>query len=551
MTGGDIVVISGELMIHLLIILLYAVALSLAFRLLFARLAPAAKRLAFGMLAAQILVIIAALAIEPSSAFEKWLWDFESEWNIPATLASTQLAAVGGVLLLMVWPAPAPSQRLYCLGIGLLFVFLALDEYFLLHERIHNWTRVYAALGAAVVGATLLYTARAPRPEWLARLSLLPGLAVAAAGAMIFNFLPETCVKLDFVRLSGCLDFLFLGEALELIGVWLSLAAALGMFSAVTRTGKRRVQLALYALPLLWIALLIYDPILLRLELKFLATPTAIALESDTSIHGFRRERQARDITFQLYASTPQGAYIGLGYSIHLIDQVTGESIASSDKHAGSQLSFKLDSDFTHIYRQRMRLELPADAPRNRALWAVLTLWRKDGDAFQRQAIRQSDRRQLSDTQVVLDELVLPAEPPAAITNPIARFANGFSLEAAVMPQRLQPGATMEVAFSWRAESEINEDYTQFLHFIHERSGEQIVFDQEPLGARLPTRLWHKGLADSETWALPLPADLAPGRYQAFTGLYRSRDLERAAASSAQGTPLLNAQVPLGSLMVE
>jgi len=47
------------------------------------------------------------------------------------------------------------------------------------------------------------------------------------------------------------------------------------------------------------------------------------------------------------------------------------------------------------------------------------------------------------------------------------------------------------------AESDGREEYVQFLHLGHEESGEWQVYDQQPLGARLPTRLWYSGLVDS------------------------------------------------------
>ena len=82
-------------------------------------------------------------------------------------------------------------------------------------------------------------------------------------------------------------------------------------------------------------------------------------------------------------------------------------------------------------------------------------------------------------------------------------------------------------------------------------SGVWFVYDHQPLGPRLPTRLWYSGLADSETWQVPLPADLAPGRYNIFTGLYRARDQERIPASDADGEPWLDARVSLGALIIE
>ena len=76
-------------------------------------------------------------------------------------------------------------------------------------------------------------------------------------------------------------------------------------------------------------------------------------------------------------------------------------------------------------------------------------------------------------------------------------------------------------------------------------------FDQQPLGPRLPTRLWYKGLADSETWHVPLPADLPRGSYSAYTGLYKSQDLQRLPATDADGASWPEGAVRLGKLAVE
>ena len=74
------------------------------------------------------------------------------------------------------------------------------------------------------------------------------------------------------------------------------------------------------------------------------------------------------------------------------------------------------------------------------------------------------------------------------------------------------------------------------------------VYDQQPLGPRLPTRLWYSGLADSETWRVPLPADVAPGRYAVYTGLYRANDKERLPAVGADGALFPDARIPLANL---
>ena len=151
----------------------------------------------------------------------------------------------------------------------------------------------------------------------------------------------------------------------------------------------------------------------------------------------------------------------------------------------------------------------------------------------------------------MLGELVLPAVESGWSPVPLAAFENGFALESVDLPNQAQRGETLDITFAWRSNAAGLDNYSQFLHFIHAESGQWWGYDQSPLGMRLPTRLWYTGLADSETWQVPLPADLAPGRYMVFTGLYRASDLERVPARAAEGTPWLDNRVVLGSLILE
>ena len=270
-------------------------------------------------------------------------------------------------------------------------------------------------------------------------------------------------------------------------------------------------------------------------------------------MHGYRIDSGEEAVLIRLYASGRPWNYIWLGYSIHLVDRVSGESVASLDEWADRRHGFwLLGPDYMSIYRQWMELEIPPAATANRALWVVLTLWREQDGEYVRQKVLASDHQLLDDTQVVLGELVLPsasnASPP---TVPLAVFDSGFTLDAVDIPARAQPGETLTISFTWRSSSDGNDDLVQFLHFGHEESGAWWVYDQQPLGPRLPTRLWYNGLVDSDTWNVPLPANLAPGRYTIFTGLYRQNDLERVPASDANGRPWLDARVSLGNLMIE
>ena len=203
------------------------------------------------------------------------------------------------------------------------------------------------------------------------------------------------------------------------------------------------------------------------------------------------------------------------------------------------------------MHTQWTELDIPADLPNNHAYLAVFSLWRDQDAEYALQEIRSSDRRSLSESQVVLGDLVLAAPASTAPGEAYARFANGFALDPVDMPARARAGDTLSIPFTWRAAEADGAEYVRFLHFFHEETGEWWVWDAQPLGARFPTRLWYEGLVETETWTVPLSQSLAPGSYAVYTGLYRVADQERLPASRADGRPFVDARLPLGTLTVE
>jgi len=513
-----------------------------------------AKRLAGAMLAAQILIILLAAQIQPVSRFDNWLWNFHEEWNIPATFATVQLAVVGGVALLTASFARAQAAllRWYWLGIGLVFLFLAVDEYLALHEDIPDWELRYIALGAAVVAATLVAAWRSERRRWKWHASLLIGLAMSVAGAIWVNALPIPCGSMGFLRFEGCLEFYFLEESLEFLGIWLTLVAVLGQFSAALPSAATKARRLAYVLPALTILAIFINSLAPQLELRLGIQPTSVEFSPGIHLRGYQIEQDAQATKARLYFAARHADFMAKGLSVHLVDQASGESIASRDEWTDRQHGFWLfGPDYTPTFRQVLQLEIPPGAPTNRALWLVLSLWRWQEGEFLRQRVVASDRQLLDDRQVVLGELVLPgaalAQPPPSL----AAFDNGFSLAGADLPDRVQAGETLSLPFAWRSDYDGLEDHVQFLHFVHEETSEWWGYDQQPLGPRLPTRLWYKGLADSETWSVPLPADLAPGNYAVYTGLYRAADQARVAVIAEDGQPWRDRRVPLGHITVE
>jgi hypothetical protein len=63
-------------------------------------------------------------------------------------------------------------------------------------------------------------------------------------------------------------------------------------------------------------------------------------------------------------------------------------------------------------------------------------------------------------------------------------------------------------------------DYTTFVHLTNS-AGELVAQqDQPPLKGAYPTSLWDPGEIIADELALPLPAELPPGRYELLVGLY-------------------------------
>ena len=537
MDGGALVTTIGAL-IRIGVLLLYVPVVLISYWKLIPRLAPSAKRVATAMLATQILIIYVSLEVQTSTDFDRWLWDFHEEWNIPAAFAYLQLALVGGVAFLTAGLARGRPAllRLYLVAIGLVFLFLAADEYLALHEVVQDWEIRYVALGAAIIAATLLVALRSPRRTWLWHICLLVGLAISVAGAMVLNALPIPCGGLGLLRFDGCVEYFFLEESFEFMGIWLTLVALLGHYSIVAPTPSPRVRQILYMLPLAGILVLIMNTLAPRLELRLLAQPASVQVKSDIELRGFHIDQNAGGTVVRLYVSARQADYMGIGFSLHFVDQVSGESVASRDEWADRQHGIGLlGADYRPMYRQWLGTSASRRRRPSTARTGSFSRFGEKKTAASSSARKSSQAisRCLTTDRLCWANWFCQLSSLAGRQSRWAAFENGFALESVDLPNHAQRGEILDITFAWRSNAAGLDNYSQFLHFIHAESGEWWGYDQAPLGQRLPTRLWYSGLADSETWRVPL-ADLAPGR-----GLHRlvSLALERVPAKDAEGTP--------------
>ncbi len=550
MTGGELP-ITDKTIIQIVLCLAYVPLCLIVYRRLFSYLTLDAKRLAIGFLAAQVIVIILFLEYRPKSEFEKWLLHPDLEWNIPSVLSSTQLALVGYVAVLTGSCARVKRnwQRLHLLALGLFILYVGMDEFFSWKSSVSDWKQQYVIVGALLAAWTLFVAIASPKTERVWFICLLTGLAFIAIGAVLIDKFPRPCGEIGPLRFYGCIRVYVIEEALEFMGSWLALVAMLGQYSVAAPSPTQRARIALYSMPLIWIVLIsLFSPSNI-IEVSSPDTPASVEFMSSVHLYGYRETKEG--IPTSIILRLPEDAS-GTGFSIHLVDQVSGDSIASHSKLVNRKdIVWPKRRGFVPLQRQAIDLAITSQMTTNNVFFVVLSLWRYTDGKYVRQKIVASDLELLSETQVILGELVIPAESAAAPTIPLALFDNGFALAAADLPERARPGDALSISFAWRSDVDSQEDHVQFLHLGREESGEWFVYDQQPLGRRLPTRLWYSGLADSETWRVPLPADLAPGRYAVFTGLYRARDQERVPAANVDGEPWLDARVPLGTMIIE
>jgi len=167
------------------------------------------RRLLFGLLGLELLFAVfhVLLFVTPGLPFEffRLLFDLGGEVSLPTWFSTTQLAAVGGVLLLgaRVNPEASPLSASHFRAGGLAFLFLSADEAASIHERIGlvvknqewlstswypgeygGWVVVYGLLGVVF----LILIARPLRKMWdgfprESRLAL-GGVAVYLCGAV-------------------------------------------------------------------------------------------------------------------------------------------------------------------------------------------------------------------------------------------------------------------------------------------------------------------------------------------------------------------------------
>ncbi|MCY3835535.1 MAG: hypothetical protein OXF83_03735 [Anaerolineaceae bacterium] len=496
------------------------------------------------------------------------LWDLNWERNISATFSFVQLALVGSVAINLCWQGKLPRfRRVYLLILGAAYFLFAYDEYYQLHERYQLIRNFYVAFGILFVLLSLtLFSqmSKGPKRAFNLYLWIAAGIACSGFGAFTLEAFSYLCLRPLGWEIRYCLRPYPMEEALENLG---TLIVLLGIFiemkRAIPRARTNRImETSLFALVIFLISLQSSNGFTgFRLHSNARALqeipPVEVAFDDGEQLlidlKGWSMEGAAPPILkprVSLYMASLIPVKQDFGFSFHLLD--AAELNVLSSYHHWIKTP-QLEWHPYRVVRESFQLwELDA-LPVNRAHLLTLAVWKQiDSSGYIDIPISESNQRLLGSSQVVLGEFVIPSPSAhSALADPLAyRFGDDFLLQAVEYPAVAPLGEMLTVTMTWQAVREGTEDWSQFLHFVHEETGELWNHDQEPLGRRLPTRLWYPGLQDTESWQVSVPSDITPGRYIIFTGLYRLSGGVRMPVRDGEGMPLPDAKVPLGYLTI-
>jgi hypothetical protein len=133
--------------------------------------------------------------------------------------------------------------------------------------------------------------------------------------------------------------------------------------------------------------------------------------------------------------------------------------------------------------------------------------------------------------EAALEPPVWPTPQPELLTDTL--FGQEIRLVGADLSQdTVRPGDVVTVTLHWQALANIRDDYIGFVHLIAPDGESAAQDDHSPLNGRYPTRIWSRGTVLADPYRLELPADLAPGAYLLWGGLYHPESGARLQAIS-------------------
>lgn len=507
------------------------------------------------------------------TGFNSWFLSPSAEKNLPTMLSSTLLLMISLTALTILWRSAAHQnhqkswQRGYWLLLALLFAFLAADEYFSIHESITFWRQGYLGLGAlvALLGLIMLVMNQSIR---LPLLMFLVGLGTMGVfGVLLDAFSAGHVVSIGSFepKFMACRDE-FLGvmcnnynnteETAELFGTIIMLISLLSVVNLWSSEKQWKSGLTIiFELGGAWlIGIALWLWLIPAGETLFAQSANAnlgdLSLVAYSVSDNTIEAGETLDVT--IYMRVNHSITSDYSLSLHLYTQALPEieSIAQDDMELGE---FKYPTRAWLPYlpvRNHFQLVIPDDLATSASYQLVAILWQDTPN--NKIAVQETALNTLSDgTVLVLEGIAAPPQNIAAVPMSAAYdFAPNFSLEGYDLPSQATVGESLSVGFWWSTEEALDLELTHFLHWFHSETGEYVIFDQIPFAGAFPSQDWSMNLLAHDAWTVTLPNNMPTGTYRVQTGMFTENG-ERVSVTDAEGHPILDNSIVLGTVIVE
>jgi hypothetical protein len=111
----------------------------------------------------------------------------------------------------------------------------------------------------------------------------------------------------------------------------------------------------------------------------------------------------------------------------------------------------------------------------------------------------------------------------------------------------IQAGQSLFITLWWRADKDLDTDYTSFIHV----GADTVVAqrDGQPCQGLFPTSHWRKGDLIRDSFAITIPPEVTPGQYPLAVGWYTFPDFVRQKLLEAD-QPLPDDRAIIGTITV-
>ncbi len=496
------------------------------------------------------------------AGFWYWFLDSNQEFSL-GTMFSTMLLALTSALglVIAIWGVNDRHQRIFWLILCAAFVYLAIDEsgFLQIHERLDAilWRAAYSLVGGIiVVYSFFLYWRQYREKRWLYSYFIV-GLAIMGASGIFVEHIIQSFIC--FIPGWGptCHFYYVIEETFETAGTAMVFTAvavfAITMLPAIQWRKAKPILIVAGLLPWVWISASLW--IVPTVELQLWGTPVHTEyVDGNLQLVGYKPSQTVahpgESVTFSLYLKAQAPLDTNYNWSVRLLTQPNAETVTFNDVAYFQQ--YETSAWIPGIVaKKNVTVDIPEDAPAPASYWIVAGIWY---DTREPQFIpyTSSEQQALNEYQVVLGSIaILPEVQPVAPQDLGYKFANGIELLDFSLPSSITIGESLPLEFWWHTESDIDGRYVQFIHLVDE-SGEAHPLDREPLGGKFPTSDWPASMTVQDQWETALDGEkFPPGTYQVFTGLYDAQTIERLPVTDANGQPITNHAIEVGTITIE